>query len=151
MATWQFDLHLVPRQRPPALDEAWKTVQPTVGWAETLADRLPPTASWSTDLRVYGSEDGHRVDIWMEGPRIASIFVRIDAREPIEELAGFCAWLTSWAHSLGDTEFATAAGLIVPATASSLGEALNGSAAIRFVNDPAAFLRRVQIGGADDA
>ena len=150
MATWQFDLYLVPRAVGAFREDAWSKVQPASGWDTMLQERLPRGSSWHEMLSVWGSDDSNRIDVWRERERVRSIFVRVDARKDAEEVVGFCEWLATFARACGDTHLAAINGLVVPPSGHELGAALRGSAAWRFVDDPAAFLRRLEVGGVED-
>jgi hypothetical protein len=134
MANWQFDLHLVPRAAQPGDRDPWRGRQPAGSWRLDLDALLPRASSWSRQLSIWGTDEGHRIDVWEHERRVESIVVRIDTREPIERLAPFCQGLAELAQAQGDVVFRSPAGLVVEATAAALSEAICGSAAWRFVH-----------------
>jgi hypothetical protein len=134
MASWQFDLHLVPRSAGPGDRDPWRVRQPARSWRQALDALLPRAASWSEQLSIWGTDDGHRIDVWEYQRRVESIVVRIDAREPIERLAPFCQGLAELAQAQGDVVFRSR-GAVVEATGAALSEAICASAAWRFVHD----------------
>jgi hypothetical protein len=138
MANWQFDLHLVPRAVQPGDRDPWRGRQPAGSWRHDLDALLPRASSWSRQLSIWGTDEGHRIDVWEHERRVESIVVRIDAREPIERLAPFCQGLAELAQAQGDVVFTSPAGLVVEATAAALSEAICASAAWRFVHASAA-------------
>jgi len=153
MATWQFDLYIVPRGFTGTLDTidgAWTDAQPNATWRPALDSLLPTFSSWHTDLEVWGSDVGHRVDVWTEEGRLRSILVRIDARQQAHDLAAYCRQLVAFVRTCGDAVLWSPSGFAVPPDATQLSNALQGSAAWRFVDDPDAFFRRIAIGGPED-
>src|SRR3712207_611956 len=96
MATWQFDLHLIPQKKiqdlygiiPSQIDnnvdeikESWIGYWPHKNYDNFLNSYLEEVETWSTDIRIWGEEIGNRVDIVLESSQVESIFVRIDVRE----------------------------------------------------------------------
>jgi hypothetical protein len=136
MPGWQFDLHLVPRAVGDPERDPWRLRQPAADWRRALAALLPQASSWSPELGIWGTDDGHRIDVWEHDGRVESISVRIDAREPVERLAPFCQQLAAFAQAQGDVVFVAPAGLVVEATAAALSQAICSSAAWRVVHDP---------------
>jgi len=135
MTYWQFDLHLVPRAAQPGDRDPWRARQPSGSWRHSLDSLLPRASSWSRQLSIWGSNEGHRIDVWEHERRVESIVVRIDAREPIERLVPFCQGLAELAQAQGDVVFTSPTGLVVEATAAALSEAIGASPAWRFVHD----------------
>src|SRR5688572_3634650 len=90
MAVWQVDFYLVPRRAvtaitdrtPAALDATdwWATAAFPPDYRKRLATVAPLTPSSSTDLEMWGREDGNRVDVWSDGGRVRSVTARVDVR-----------------------------------------------------------------------
>ncbi|MCI0356394.1 MAG: hypothetical protein L0099_15355 [Acidobacteria bacterium] len=150
MATWQCDFYIIPRALAPAWEEAWVSAHPAGDWAAALDRFLPRAESWHPALQVWGTDDGHRVDAWLRQGHLASLLVRIDTRTTDANFSTFCQQMVELAHICGDTVLVSPAGLVVEAQAEDLVEAVCASAARRYVSDPEAFLRRVQLGGPED-
>jgi hypothetical protein len=161
VAAWQCDFHLVPRRElhepgrpaPEAIAAArardtrwWRRVDPPPDLLALAAAAAPPAPSWSDRLRTFGREDGHRIDVWVEGARTVSVLVRFDLRLRDRRFLDAVVALARRA----DACLVRADGLVVPADAAALGEALATSAAARFVADPEAYRRRVRLGGPAD-
>jgi hypothetical protein len=96
MATWQYDLFLVPRQAvstryagvPDRISREdfdsvswWQGIPFSPAWESSFAF-LPRREVWSNSILGWGTEDGNRVDILLEDDDIAEVHVRLDAREP---------------------------------------------------------------------
>ena len=150
MATWQFDLEMVPQGLAAIpIDEPWADVEPPPDWEALVANVLPAATSWDpVHLRTWGTDDGHRLDVWVDDGRLRSILVRIDARQ--RDCDSICSRIAHLAHSLRAL-FRTSTGLIVEPSLTALADALEGSAAKRFVRDPELFFRRLRLGGYEDA
>lgn len=134
MATWQADFELLP---PPA------------GMPETfrahLARLLPPGRSWHEELEVWGSDDGHRLDVWRGG--VDGISARIDIRAADVQ---FLERFLEVVRALG-CELRNESDQPVAPVLGEFALALRGSPAFRFVQDPELYLRRLQLGGLEDA
>jgi hypothetical protein len=135
MATWQADFRLVfPRSL--ARDHR-----------KQLSAILPPGKSWSPDLETWGVEDSHRVDIWHRNGQPQEGNLRLDVRSPDPALF---ERILSWVRGNG-VELQDEAGRTVEPNIGELSLALRGSKAFRFVENPALYLRRLKLGGLDDA
>ncbi|HEU5170972.1 MAG TPA: hypothetical protein VFU46_10560 [Gemmatimonadales bacterium] len=141
MATWQLALHLVPRAVSPSDRDPWRLRQPAGTWRRALGALLPRGTSWSPQLGVWGTEAGHRIEVWEHDGRVESILVRIDAREPIERLAPFCQELAAFAQAQGDVVFISAPGAVLEPTATALSEAIAASEAWRSVHHRDALIK----------
>ncbi len=148
MATWQFDLHLLPEAEVGDRSQLsarefdsggwWWRHQPPEDYAAQLDRVLPETRSWLDELRVWGSEDRDRIDVLLKGDRVIDVFVRIDARaQPSEYAAALANLAAAWSCVIRVAE----SGKVLPANAHAIQEALALSSAYRFVQDPEAFLR----------
>jgi hypothetical protein len=153
MALWQFDIYLLPRSD--ALerklrsgvqlsefdfnDTAWWKGLPTPPF-EPLFDRLlGQGAFWSENWRVFGTEDGDRVDVFTSSGRLDLIRVRIDVRNPsLEFIDGVCAFARRANCLLVTNSFH-----IFEPTLDALWVEVMVSPAASFVEDPQAFLRRL--------
>jgi hypothetical protein len=138
MATWQADFELRPDSAPLPPD-----------FRARLDALLPRGRSWHERLEVWGEEDGHRIDVWPESDGSGEARLRVDMR----------ALDVAWAertldvvHGLGRELWTlwTTGGQRL-SDPGELALALRGSPAWRFVEDPQAFLRRVQLGSHEDA
>jgi hypothetical protein len=150
MATWQFNLRVIPRTD---LERHIGTTPVRVGFEDLdnlnaafpvslewisgrIGDLLPPTQSWSPDLVQFGAEEGTRADVWVDHDRIDSILVRIDARELN---SAFLIRLADLGRE-GDFIFVSETGEVLPPNARRFFNALAKSNAARFVDDPEGFL-----------
>jgi len=150
MAVWQFDLHVLPASEVRRRTDECKSSEALLGflnegmpWGASNASALVRVAdslltertSWSDHLRIWGIEDGHRLDISFEDDVVGSVFVRIDMRDApdfVERLA-----------AIGleeDWVFLTDNGKLIEPSVADLAQAMIESPAAKFVEDPAAFL-----------
>jgi|SRR5689334_1869968 len=146
MASWQFDLYLIPKERLVALvgtypiaisrelfeNTAWWEggAAPNVLEAD-LASFLPGTKSWSSDIAVWGEENGNRIDVLYEGDEIIEIFVRIDLRQRDRR---FVVDLIRFAKN-HETVLLTTNMRVLEPTLNNLIKAMEESDAHLFVND----------------
>ena len=150
MATWQFDLHLIPKERLITLVGAYPLRIPRELLDETkwwdgkvapdrldadLASFLRKTKSWHPQLAVWGEEDGNRIDVLYENNDVFEIFVRIDLRQRDR---GFVIALVRLATK-HEGVFVTSTMRVLEPTVNNLIKAMKESDAYRFVNDPKAF------------
>jgi hypothetical protein len=150
MAAWQYDFYLVPPLAGSialARDRVLEARLPA-GYTARLTDLLPRAGSWHADLGLWGAEDGHCIQVWRVDHERSTVMVRVDVR------AAFTTFLA------GVLEFAAGAHLVplqveghgpVPPDLDWLSEIIRASRAARYVADPAAYLRRVKVGGREDA
>jgi hypothetical protein len=95
MATWQFDVYLVPRSKletvlgeiperisPAQFDSTtwWDDAALPPGYTQLLSSFLSEQRSWSTELRTWGAEDGNRIDVGYTGTALSDVRVRFDLR-----------------------------------------------------------------------
>ena len=158
MATWQADFFLVPRAAlPDAGDELtseqaretewWAGIELPADYRGRLTAFAPPAPSWApNELELFGVEDGNRIDVWRESAEVSRILVRIDLRTIDSE---FIAGVLAFTRVAGAV-LVRADGVVVEPEEGTFLEALEGSPAFRFVADPAAFFRRLRLGGLDD-
>ena len=129
MATWQFDVNLIPQDSDelPSVDEL----------AARLSRVLEEAESWASDLRIWGTEDGNRVDLWLGGDSVEEVGVRIDVRDGWSE---FCGAVLVLAADLGLALREAGTGAGIESTPRGLRSAIASSDAARFVSDPKLFL-----------
>lgn len=157
MALWQYDTSLIPHARLleqfGALPDAVTAEQaPSLHWdpqhqppadtAARLAAFLPACASWSRDVSIWGSEVGDRVDVTLQQGRVATIRVRLDARNGTA--SPFLIRMVDFAQQCGGV-FLTAQGRVIPAGVRPLLADLRQSPARRFVTHRSH--RRLPLGG----
>ena len=155
MATWQFDMYLLPRAK---LMERFGGMPEylgpdlfnSIGWGEGHQTRsnlaqfinpfVSPCPSWSVDIQMWGDEDGNRIDVVYEGEALKEIFIRVDAREQsntflkgIVELAHFCDALF-WIMEKDK---------IIEPNVDTLTFELKRSDAYRYVQNPVEFLKSI--------
>jgi hypothetical protein len=136
MATWQADFSLQPDLR--ALPDDYRARLDTL---------LPRGKTWHQLQEGWGAEDGNRIDVWHDPRGATEVVVRIDLRGVDSE---WLERLLAFARGIG-RELWTPDGRVVGGSLGELALVLLGSPAWRFVEDPEAFLRRVRIGGYEDA
>ena len=122
----------------------------TAGFPSDFRERLgriaPPLRSWDDQLEMWGSEDGDRIDVWVEDGQPAEARVRFDLRTPSETF-----WLAvTQFTAVADTSLTNEAGVEVPPRLADLTAALEGSRAARFIEDPARYFNRLRAGGLED-
>lgn len=151
MAVWQFDTHLLPRDKiietfgripdlvPLNICESvqwWESAQLPPDFDSLAAKLLPKGRHWSQDYRVWGTDDGDRIDVHEEEGRVSGVLFRIDLRtlkvdflEHILALARhcYCLLLTSEMR-------------LIPPEIEPLKEEIRHSDALHFVTDPTGFL-----------
>ena len=155
MATWQFDLEVVPRTvavknllpgddhvTVEALESAewWKAVSLAPGFLQRVETLLPWTKPWAAGWQVFGEEDGNRVDVIEENGKVAEVRLRLDARnlevEFLDELLGII--------ESSDCALVTPTGRLVEPEIEAIWVELELSPAASFVRDPAEFLARAR-------
>ena len=164
MAVWQSTLHLVPRAKAVALCgeplngefldleedladvEWWTEEQPPGDLGQRVDALLSRARAWSPDLETWGTEDGDRIDVWRDEGRVVELTVRFDMRSPNES---FILGIATLAHELGCLLLSQER-LLVDPKPDTLAALLRQSPAMRFVEDPLAFLRRIRLGGPED-
>jgi hypothetical protein len=144
MATWQFDIQLVPagqalkRQLDGSL-EAQLLPFAHRSKAMGLLDELDlPSSPMTPGWLVYGDEDGNRVDLLATEDGLTEVSARIDTRV---ESDWWCEVVIDLAKALDCELLIAEAGCVIPADKDALVSALMHSPAWRFALDPRAFLR----------
>ena len=150
MAVWQARFWVVPDGIPASEAEAaWLGTKMAVDWTSGIGSVLPRGEAWSPDQMVLGRLDSHSIEAWLEQGELASLQVRIDLRSPTAD--DFAPAVVRWAREVGARFVHPTLAFEVPASTDGFAAALECSPAFRFVTDPVAFLRRISIGGPQDA
>ena len=151
MASWQYDLHLVPRLmlmktfghipdslEPEVFDSIdwWADNQPPADYQEVASSLLNESASWNINLRVWGEGDGNRLDVFSERGDVRDVFIRVDVRnldpaflKQVARFADHCRCL-----------LLTADMAVLEPTVELLRSAIKQSRAFSFVSNPHRFL-----------
>lgn len=154
MATWQYDLQLIPRAKlvelfgevSPRLDSEtyevtdWWSGQVCAGYDEVLARFLKEGGSWSEEIRNWGDEQGDFISVVYEENQVTEIRVRIDVRELNHEYLRILCDFARRYESLFLTEDLK---LIEP-DLNLLLRQIAESDAFAFVEDPATFLNSIK-------
>ena len=150
MALWQFTLDFIPsyaarfrdveaiRMTREQLDAIKLDIsaekQPRL--FQTLSALLPEKKSWAPDLRIWGDEKSHDVQIWFEGDRIEGIQLRLNVASPLFQLV---SGMSGIARDL-QCVFASRDGAIIQPSAEAVARAVMQSPAMRFVRDPQGYI-----------
>jgi hypothetical protein len=159
MATWQFDMDLLPRKQllalfgevPSILKEDMLDAATTWGdqllppdCANRISKLLPEGQSWSPAIRMWGEEDGNRISLFHdEAGHPNAISVRIDVRDPNKQ---FFEGIVEFANSLDAVFLVMEDFQIFEPGVEALVRLINQSSAGRFVKDPHEFLERLRTG-----
>jgi hypothetical protein len=134
VAVWQATFQLIPTRGFP------------VGYHALLDAIAPRIRSWSRDIEWWGSEDGDRIDLLLQGGFPTEGLVRVDLRDPdpdfIDDVLRFAASAGLRLRDEYDRE-------IEPALEEFM-VALRASAAARFVEDPIRYMDRLRDEGRED-
>jgi hypothetical protein len=152
MATWQFDLHLLPRSKiieeysciPEQLSaedfsavDWWAGTALLADYESILESFLPKYASWNKNSSTWGDEDSDLIEIFFENNSPVEIFVRIDARKLgiglLEKVSHFAKLSDCLFFLSGNRK------LIEPDPL-ALYQEIEGSNAYKFVMNPRGFL-----------
>jgi hypothetical protein len=135
VAVWQADFPIV-LSRPLPPDYAARLS----GFLAPLHQLIPQTATW-------GTEDGHRIDFSIEASSPVDGLLRLDMRawDPAF-LNPILMLLREWGCKLAGKD-----GRLLEPVMGEIALAARSSPAFRFVDDPTSFLRRVELGGWEDA
>jgi hypothetical protein len=152
MATWQFDLHLLPRSKiieryskiPAQLSDEefttmdwWSGVALPADYESILGSFLPKYISWNKNASTWGSEDSDLIEIFFENNALVEIWVRIDARKlniSILERVSHFAKLCDCILFLGESR------KLIEPDPLSLNYDIKRSDAYKFVMNPRGFL-----------
>ena len=156
MATWQFDLHLIPRAKlielygevPVDLNRA--TLDRHEWWSgeaydydEALNVFLNESTSWSEQIRNWGDEQGNCVCVILEDNEVAEIYARVDVRS-IDR--AFLENLSEFSRER-DCLFLTENGKLIEPEVDLLLREIVKSNAFAFVSDPIGFLNSIKSHG----
>ena len=152
MALWQFDIKLLPAESvmrryqavPLVISKAdfdeerwWKGTPTSQNLEAEFSKMLPPAQSWTDKLKVWGHDEGDRIDLWShDGTTISGLYVRIDVRDISKVFLANVLTLArrhSWLLRTEDGK------LFQPSFAQLL-SAIHASDSFRFVEDPKGFL-----------
>lgn len=159
MALWQFTLDLIPisAARVNGINEIHMsreqlgeielgiTVEQMPDLFKKLGELLPEKKAWSRDLRIWGDEKSHDVQIWFEGARIEAFQLRLDVANPSSLLVkGMCRLACDL-----ECIFATRDGKIIQPSVEEIVKAMMRSSATRFVRDPQGYIKAAIQAGKD--
>lgn len=134
MAAWQVSFAIIPSRTYVA------------GYQRRLDAVAPRAPSWSNEIQIWGTEDGNRIDIYLENGAPHDGLLRVDLRDPDPAfIRGTLAFLTASGCALESED-----GRSVEPNAGEFLLALRGSRAFRFVEDPGRYLNRLRAGGLED-
>jgi hypothetical protein len=136
MAAWQADFTLEPDLRALPAD-----------FRDRLDQLLPRGKAWSKLQETWGAEDGTRIDVWHDPRGATEVVLRVDVRSLD---ATWLERVLAFAHEVG-RKVQTPDGRVIGGDLGEFMLALRGTPAWRFVQDPEAYLRRVRLGGHEDA
>jgi len=158
MATWQYDMHLIPKRAlverfgvlPSHLprkewesSEWWLLHPPPDEFESLIAKRLAPAEPWATDVSIWGPVDETCVHAVFEVQGLVELMVRVDLRTADSSLL---TWVCSIAKRLKSV-FRTAEGELLLPTKAVLADRMLRSPAARFLRDPHALLSGMGSGG----
>lgn len=156
MAIWQFTVGLIPRtwseqeaNGPEMLYDgegyndtsvAWKHNQPGANLNALISQVLPPTESWTDEMRIWGDQTKSDIQVSYDGNTVESVTARIDTRDDILPM---CSKIVELAHALDCCFFLPAARSIIMADVTALGIAVHNSTAGRFSAAPREFIEQL--------
>lgn len=156
MAIWQFVVGLIPREwaeldgnGPDMLyDEdgyndmsaAWIQNQPDPNRIAAISQVLPPTESWSDEMRIWGDQEKSDIQVSYQSNAVEWVMARIDARE---ETLLMCSKIVELARALDCYFFLPAARSIIMPNVTALSIAVRESAAGRFSAAPREFIEQL--------
>jgi len=151
MAVWQYTIYLVPNTAL-AADGSLPGVTVAGGMFDlppltfafsgeqlerSVATILPPAKSWHSDLRAYGDDARHDINIWYENGRVRNVRIRIDLRSASPSLVGRVA---SLGREMDCSFFEVSNKAVVPADEAALVNSIKHSRPARFASDPRGFM-----------
>jgi hypothetical protein len=166
MATWQFDVHLIPRCKlqqvfgfiPHMLDKEafdatnwWQNVALPTHYRELLSALVPFNASVPfdasscEDIELWGDMEGDRVEVCRHEGEIDSVYVRINVTDLN---TAFINGISSFAQACDCLIFTEDKRLLEP-SADLLDKAVLQSNAARFVANPRASLDNLEANGVE--
>lgn len=156
MAIWQFTVDLIPRTwvelegaDPEFLcgDEGfhdtsatWRMNQPSIDLIGLISQVLPPTESWSDEIKIWGDQTRNDIQVSYVGSIIESVSARIDTRDDTSRI---CSGIVELARALDCVLFLPSARTIITADIKPLTEALYKSSAARFSAAPRGFIEEL--------
>jgi hypothetical protein len=159
MATWQFDIDLLPRKQlltlfgdvPSILNEGlldtaakWREQRLPTDCESRISKILPEDRSWSPQIRMWGEENGNRISlVYDDAGNRDAISVRIDVRNPNTQ---FFEDIVEFANSIDAVFLVIEDFQILDPGVDSLVMRMNQSNAYRFVEDPNEFLESIRTG-----
>lgn len=134
-----------------AIWEAMFAIIPTGDFPADYLERLdtvaPRLRSSHREMLAWGAEDGSRIEVWHERGSPVDGSLRVDMRDPDPGFVlGAMEFLRYARFGLEDE-----AGEWVDPEPAEFSVALRRSRAVRFLADPELYLRRVELGGWQDA
>lgn len=151
MATWQFDIHLVPSCRvvgdsAPGKETAsselkdfsvaWKGFSMANDLILALSRLLPKSDSWTSEIDTWGQAEGHRIEILREQADIADIRVRVDIKScPELFLKNLIPIAIQFGLVMIDDQYH-----VIKPTEHEVLTSMRRSSAFRFVHDAHAYL-----------
>ena len=150
MATWQFDLYLVPQGKVPRgtqrvraedfeSEDWWRGYTLPQESLDAATNGLTRLAQWTPAIQSWGADDGNRLDVFIGESGVDEVRIRIDARSLD---TGFLRRVIALAHN-ADGVFISADMQVVPPLATEVSAAVRDSDAWRFVQNPSAFFDRL--------
>jgi hypothetical protein len=153
MAAWQVDLYIVPRVRAGlrarkrggangSVDDVdwWQENPLPPQFTKGLADFLPEQPGWDQNWKIFGTEEGNRLDLLLKNGDVDEIRARIDVRVPDLNFMGKLAALVRNNACV----FLNSAGHVIEPTVESLCIEIETSPAASFIADPESFLNALQ-------
>src|SRR5262249_24262508 len=155
MATWQYDIYLLPRSKvldlypdiPAKIDREefdsvlwWDTAQLSQDYQHILDSFLPRFLSWNKEAKSWGSDEGNLVDISQDQEKVEEIFVRLDAREDLTKIT---ANIIRFAKSINCLLLLMESMEIIEPDGEGLLQKVDASRAMQFVRDPKGFLKNL--------
>lgn len=155
MATWQYTIELIPREKlvdlfravPPSISEHtygvtewWSNQQPSDDYETLLTSFVSPRSSWSEEVKCWGEEDGNRINVVLEGECVVEVSVRFDLRNLDD---AFSRNVVNFAQRNGCVFLGESMELIEPFV-DDLKSKLVSSGAARFVRDSTLYLEEIK-------
>ncbi|HUP24214.1 MAG TPA: hypothetical protein VNB06_14880 [Thermoanaerobaculia bacterium] len=110
-------------------------------YRQRLGEVLGRGHGWGTDLELWGTDDGDRIDVLTSASEPPEVLARFDLRDWKPQL--YERFLT-FVRGVGACIQEAETGVAVPPTTEDFTRALRESRAGRFVQDPEAYLRSLQ-------
>ncbi|MES2261139.1 MAG: hypothetical protein V4724_21700 [Pseudomonadota bacterium] len=156
MAIWQFAVGLIPREWAELegnssemlydgdgynnMSMAWRQNQPTANLIALISQVLPPTKSWSDEMRIWGDQTKSDIQVSYEGNNVESVMACIDTRY---DTVHICSEIVELARVLDCCFFLLATRSIIMVDAMVLSTAVHGSTAARFSAAPREFIEQL--------